>query len=339
MQRLTAHKLLVKACRLVAAAVALVLLSRRKGAHPTFKTGRGTIEQGIRQQSTTEVVLQSNKPRWVLRMERYKVLELLGLATTIAAFIALIFSYQSVESSNRAAESARRAVQLQEAQLQPVFLVQLDYEMVKSKPTRQKLRVISASGTFLDARAEVVSMLVLEEDFGDRALVPFYDEPYWLGIDEQRDPKGRGVQVASWGSDGTWLKRVKCLWQEQLGQPSDLSWIVSFVKVEYRDISRAEHELYFRVGRSAKYSRFQHDEIANSSCLTAPSIELKGTILGRAETIDSGVAAMCIAGANMHVDPVLLDPFTPPSKKELRSLFDTYKHHRSPELEAICAPY
>jgi hypothetical protein len=338
MQRMTAQKLLVKAGRLVAAAIALVLLSRRQGMHPTFKTGQGTIEQGIRERRTTEVVLQSNKPRWVLGMERYKVLELLGLATTIAAFIALIFSYQSVESSNRAAESARRAVQLQEAQLQPVFLVQLDYEAVKSGPTRQKLRVISASGTFLDARAELVSMLVLEEDFGDRALVPFY-EPYWSGIDEQRDPKGRGVQVASWDSDGTWLRRVKCLWQEQLGQPSDLSWVVSFVKVEYRDISRAEHQLFFKVGRSAKYSRFQHDEIANSSCQTAPSIELKGAILGRAETIDAGVAAMCIAGANTHIGPVLLDPFTPPTKEELRSLFDTYKHHRSPELEATCAPY
>jgi hypothetical protein len=338
MQRMTALRLLLKACSLVAAVVALVLFSRRKVTQPTFRNGQGTIRQGIREHSEEENPFQRNKPRWVLGMERYKVLETFGSITAAAAIVALIFSHQSVQSSNRAAESARRAVQLQEAQLQPVFLVQLDYDVGKSRPTRQKLRVISAAGTFLDARAAVVSMLVLEEEPGERALVPFI-EPYWSAMDEQRDPKGRGVQIASWESDGTWLNRVKCLWQGKFGQPSDLSWIVSFVKVEYRDISRAEHQLYFKVGGSAKYSRFQNDEIADSSCRTSRARELKGAILGRAETMDSSIAAKCIKAADRSIGSIPLDPYTPPTKEELGSLFETYKHYRSPELEATCAPY
>lgn len=119
-ERMNAFKLLFRACRFVAA-VALVLFSRRKGTQLTSRDGQGTLDQGIQQ--------ESNKPR---------ALEWVGLFTTVAAFIALIYSHQSVQSSNRAAESARRAVQLQEAQLQPVFLVQLDYDVGISRPTRQK---------------------------------------------------------------------------------------------------------------------------------------------------------------------------------------------------------
>lgn len=61
-------------------------------------------------------------------------------------------------------------------------------------------------------------MLVLAEEFDGQglALVPFI-EPYWSTTDEQRDPKGRGAQIASWESDGTWLHQVRCVWQEQLG--------------------------------------------------------------------------------------------------------------------------
>jgi hypothetical protein len=157
-----------------------------------------------------------------------------------------------------------------------VFIVQLDYDIEKSRPTKQTLRVISPSGTYLDARAEVESLLVLgaEERSDERALVPF-GEPYWSATDDQRDPKGRGVQIASWESDGVWLNRVQCLWQDQLGEYSDRVQIVSFVKVEYRDILRVNHQLYFSVGRSTKYSRFLREQVV---ALLASLLQVK--ILG-----------------------------------------------------------
>jgi hypothetical protein len=346
-ERVNTFRSVLRQCGLAAMIIGVALLSRRKRVLPISGEGRAApIKQDNHEYDSIASKPGRKKPAWVLSLERYRVLiELLSSIAAVVALLALALSYQSVVSSSRSAESsaraveaAQRGVQLQEAQLQPVFLVQIDYNRPQRGPTRQALRVISASGTFLDARAEVGSLLVVGEDFGDRALVPFI-EPYWSPMDEQRDPKGRGVQIASWESDGAWLSKVKCTWQEQLGQYSDLSYVVSFVKVEYRDIARAGHQLFFRVGgRASKYSRFSDDAIPqNSPCDVAPTTELKGAILGRAETLDSSDAAICMNATTTFTDNVL-DPFTPPSKRALRSAFDTYKHYRSPEFEEKCAP-
>jgi hypothetical protein len=347
-KRMSILKAAVKQCGLATVIIGLALLSRRRRTSPTSGQHRAsTMDQSNQECDADMREPERKRPAWVLSLERYRVLiELLASLATVFALVALGLSYQSVKSSNRsaessarAAESAQRSIQLQEAQLQPVFLVQVDYDRQQRGPTKQHLRVIGASGTFLDAHAEETSLLVLGEDFGDRALVPLID-PYWSPTDQQRDPKARGVLIASWESDGAWLSKAKCIWQEQLGQFSDLSYVVSFVKVEYRDISRKEHQLYFRIGgRASKYSRFAEDQIPlGSPCAISHTTELKGTMFGRGETIGSSDAVMCMSTADRQISSALVGPHGTPTKKELKSAFDAYKNNRSSAVEERCAP-
>lgn len=346
----------LKVSSLAALLGTVLLLSRSRGKPISNERRSEGLRQANHEYSVARTEPKDKKPKWVLTLERYRVLiELLASIAAIVALFALVLSYQSVISSNRsadssrsAAEAARRAVQLQEAQLQPIFLAQVDYHRGKRKQLSQELRVISPNGTFLDARADVASLLVLEEEPGERALVPLSDPYYWLPTDEQRDPKGRGVQIASWKSDSPWLGQLKCIWQEQLGQYGDLAYIVSWVKVKYRDVVRAEHELYFRIGgRSSEYSRFMEEQTAeikrsgesSFSCVAyAGSNELEGTLLGRAETVNSNDAAMCMEAAHRSLNSVdLMDPTVVPAKETLRSIFEAYKDYRSPAFEEKCA--
>jgi hypothetical protein len=191
----------------------------------------------------------------------------------------------------------------------------------------------------LDARADEAAFLVLEaEDRGEQALVPFNDR-YWSPLDDQRDPKGRGVQIGSWKSDGSWLNQVKCQWQ-QLGHFSDNSYVVSFIRIQYRDILRVERELYFKVGKSSKYSRFDEDYVdaSSSKCRISRTRELKGAILGRAETMEPRNAAMCMEAANSYLSRLgAIDPFARPTAKELSSLFEGYKRVHSSRMKETCA--
>jgi hypothetical protein len=257
-------------------------------------------------------------------LERNKIF--IDLLSAITAAVALLALY----STNQSLRLARQEHELQAADLQPVFQVFFKREFQARKvlpPRYSDIRVVSPSGTFLDATAKLNSFLVVGYREGgeptfwsppdrDLAIIPAFQFDYNLTVVSDK----RGTLIQAWDDDSEVAERAEIGWWLQ-NKKEGLDFdklvpvveFVAIVEVSYLDILRRPHSIYFKVGG------------IQLSTESIPSLRAAG----RAPTLDPAVGKRCFEFYNRN-GAVNFDT------RNLRPLYDRFMKGSNKDLGKAC---
>lgn len=288
---------------------------------------------------------RDDPPRTLSRREKARIflegnkiyIDLLGAITAAVALLALYHSNMGVRSANeqlelarRDSELARRAHDIQAAQLQPVFQVIFKRQFHKKRvlpPRYSDIRVVSPSGTFLDATARLRPFLVVGYRYAGFSQVWIPPERDFAIISTSRFnfnysstvvSDKRGTLIQAWDGDSEVAEKAHYHWRDQgdTRGVDDIRPVVDFVaivEVSYLDVLRQPHSLYFKVGG------------VQVSFETLPSLRAAG----RAPTLDPAVGKKCFDLYNE-------DESWQSDGDNLRPLYDTFMNGPHKDLGKTC---